>query len=385
MAHIVYIITKLELGGAQKVCLSLMEHLAKSPDGASLISGPEGILVPDAKKFSSVFLIPSLKREISTVGIWSDFRAFFTMISTLRSLKKKHKNIIVHTHSTKAGIMGRWAALCAGIKQRIHTVHGYGFHNQQSWALWLALYIVEYITFFITTHAVCVSHADRATGIRLFHNFKRKSSVINAAVQSPSFIPAVRTPNKMFTIGTVACFKPQKNLIDLLEAFNWIVHNTKQPIHLMIIGDGIQRPIIETFIAHNNLTKHVTLLGWQNNVYTWMQQWDIFALSSLWEGLPCAVVEARLCKLPVVAYNVGGISEVIYDGKNGHLITPGDWKSLATHLNNLVTTPAYHYTLSTYADTLTAFDIPCMVEQHCKLYKHVTTRYKKEQEYEEMS
>ena len=115
------------------------------------------------------------------------------------------------------------------------------------------------------------------------------------------------------------------------------------------------------------------------------RSWDAFALSSLWEGLPCAVVEARLCKLPVVAYNVGGIREVIYNGKNGHLITPGNWQDMAKTLNTLVTTPSYHYTLSTYADALTAFDIPCMVEQHCKLYKHVTTRYKKEQEYEKMS
>jgi len=373
MAHIVYIITKLELGGAQKVALSLLDNVSSTPDGASLISGSEGVLVDQTKKFSSVFLLPTMQREIKTFGIIQDIKTFFSMVSILRALKKKHGQIIVHTHSTKAGIIGRWSALFAGIRHRIHTIHGYGFHDRQSWTIWLIIYLVEYITFFITTHAVCVSEHDRHTGMRLFHRFEQKSSVIHAAVGSMTFLPATTTnmpaPPHTFIIGAVACFKPQKNLIDLLKAFHHVVHSS--PIstpHLMIMGDGVQRSIIETWIKEHKLTQHITLLGWQNNVYEWMQQWHMFALSSLWEGLPCSVVEARLSKLPVVAYDVGGIREVIFNDKNGFVITPGNWLELAERMLQIINTPTMHQKLSNYRDNLTTFDIQFMVEKHRTLY-----------------
>ena len=123
--------------------------------------------------------------------MFNELRCLWHLIKQLRSLKKRHSTIIVHTHSTKAGIIGRWAAWCAGIKTRIHTIHGYGFHDHQPWLLWLPLYLLELITSIITTHYICVSSADVATGIKLFPYFARKYSVIRAAVDQQQFyIPA---------------------------------------------------------------------------------------------------------------------------------------------------------------------------------------------------
>ncbi len=402
--HIVYILTKLELGGAQKVCLSLMQNLERSGVSVSLITGSEGVLVPEAQKFSSVFFLPSFKRDISIKGMWGEIKNFFAIIKILRGLKKQYQHIIVHTHSTKAGLIGRWAALLVGIKHRIHTVHGYGFHEYQSWARWLPIYLLELITSFITTHFVCVSGHDRRTGMRLFPRFAKKSSLIRAAVEWEKFTPActmsncsstvrsngstssprapslnthtnLKTDSKPFIIGTVACFKPQKNLFDLLQAFKQAHHTIVQgggtAPGLQIIGDGILRPSIEAWIKHEQLTHAVSLLGWQHDVAGWMHQWDLFALSSLWEGLPCSVVEARLCKLPVVSYSVGGVPEVIHNNTNGFLITPKDWPGLATTITRLITDQHLYTTLRNHHDDLQDFNDIVMAKNHSLLYQKV--------------
>ena len=109
----------------------------------------------------------------------------------MKKLKKQHPHLIVHTHSTKAGIIGRWAAFFAGIKKRIHTIHGYGFHAHQNKILWVSIYLIEFITSLITTHYVCVSSEDVKTGIKLFPHFSGKHSIIRAAVDwDQFFIPA---------------------------------------------------------------------------------------------------------------------------------------------------------------------------------------------------
>ena len=187
--HIIYIITKLELGGAQKVCLSLFE----SNRSATLITGAEGPLIPRVANNPNVILIKELTREVRFFGFINELHCFLKLVLTLRRLKKKYPHAIVHTHSTKAGILGRWAAFFAGIRTRIHTIHGYAFHNHQNKVAWLLIYATELITSFITTRFVCVSYADVKTGIRLFPWFANKHSIIRAAVEYTSFVPACRT------------------------------------------------------------------------------------------------------------------------------------------------------------------------------------------------
>ncbi|MCB9493069.1 MAG: glycosyltransferase [Epsilonproteobacteria bacterium] len=380
--HVIYIITKLELGGAQKVCLNLKEGLEKRHLSTSLISGSQGVLVEQAQKLTSVYLLKSFKREVSISQLFLEIANFFSLIKILRKIKKQHPHAIVHTHSTKAGLLGRWAAFFAGIKTRVHTVHGYGFHDYQPYPFWLFTYLLERITAKITTHFVCVSNKDQITGTKYFSSFGQKSSIIRAAVEWDAFEKVAthkeKSSDKHFTIGTVACFKPQKNLLDLFMGFanalQTLPAQKKKQIHLEVIGDGKQRTILEKWIKENKLNNNIHLLGWQSDVSKWMQTWDVFALSSLWEGLPCAVIEARLCKIPVVAYNVGGIAEVIQHKKNGFLVTPKDTQELSRRLKLLITNPVRCKQMGDFQDDLEQFHVNSMINAHISLYKKLTKR-----------
>ncbi len=384
--HVVYIITKLELGGAQKVCLDLMQGLKTKQIRSTLITGAYGPLVDEAQQFDSVIFLRSLKREVRLRNFFLEIYNFFKLIRILRKLKKQHGSLIVHTHSTKAGLIGRWAAFFSGIKNRVHTIHGYGFHDHQCFLTWTIIYFLELVTSFITTHYVCVSEKDRATGCRLFPNFADKSSIIRASVEQKNFslyMPSTTTtwtPRQQTQpiIGTISCFKPQKNLFDLFQAFKLTFTTLQQdgfPTPLLhIIGDGEQRPIIEAWIRQENLSHAIILLGWQMDVVKWMKTWRLFAMSSLWEGLPRAVIEARLCKLPVVSYAIGGIPEVIFHEKNGLLVWPRHWRELAYHMIELLKNHDHHYRLTSFDDHLNDFDNAVMIKKHLNLYEKITAK-----------
>lgn len=391
--HIIYVITKLELGGAQKVCLTLLNNSACP---TSLISGTEGVLVPEANKHNTTYLIKYLKREVGVKSIFLEIAAFFSMIARMRKIKKaqpsskEHKRIIVHTHSTKAGLMGRWAAFFAGIKKRVHTVHGFGFHEHQSKLTWTVHVALEYITSLITTHYVCVSNADKKIGTRLFPRFAKKSSIIRASIETnkfgtnkfgtKKFGTARQTSCKLknhFIFGTVSCLKPQKNILDLLQAFEHMYHqlpkHLQELVHLQIIGDGEQRNLIEEWLSISNMAHKVDLCGWQADVASWMQTWDTFVMSSLWEGLPCAVIEARYSKLPVISYKIAGIPEVIKNKKNGFLVKPGDWRTLGKRMLEVFLNRTLHQQLATHQENLNDFTNEAMIAKHIKLYKKLSS------------
>lgn len=375
--QVVYIITKLELGGAQKVCLSLFNGVRTQEHESILISGDEGTLADSIKAQKNTYLLNTFKREVSLFSFFNELKTFCAITKTLKQLRQHYPNLIAHTHSTKAGILGRWAAYCAGIKVRIHTVHGFGFHPYQMPLAWIINYFLELITSLITTHYICVSSYDAKKGVTLLPNFTTKHSIIRAAVDWEKFyIPQkketrVSPEDKEYIIGTIACFKKQKNIFDLLKAFSY-AYQQNSLLRLEIIGDGILRPDIEAWINNNSLSHAITLHGWQHNVPAIMhQRWKIFALSSLWEGLPCAIVEARILKIPVIAYKTGGIHDVISHTENGLLCKPGDWKNLGTMILNVSNDDEMYKKLSLYNDDLHSFKDTIMVKEHIELYKSV--------------
>ncbi|MEX0672287.1 MAG: glycosyltransferase, partial [Candidatus Babeliales bacterium] len=222
----------------------------------------------------------------------------------------------------------------------------------------------------------------------LFPRFAKKYSLIRAAIdtekfytparktviEEPNILPndipaATNKKNSPFIFGTISAFtQPGKNIPEMIRAFKY-VHNHNPNTRLEIVGDGILRPLIEEAIAYHQLENHVTLHGWQEHVAPFMSTWNAFVMSSLWEGLPCAVVEARSMKLPVITYDTGGISDIIKHRKNGLIYQQKYWLNLANGMLELSLNPHLNDTLSSHLDDLSNFSYHAMVNQHVELYK----------------
>lgn len=361
------------MGGAQKVCLSIKKGLDDQHHWTCLISGTEGALCTSTQHMPNTILLKEFKREVSLLGFFNECICFIKIVKTLRSLKKQFPDLIVHTHSTKAGLMGRWAAFFARVNKRVHTIHGYGFQPQQFVLARFAIYILELMTSFITTHFICVSTEDAQRGCRIFPFFTSKHSIIRAAVDWKQFYKpalAIRCPttDQPFIFGSVGGLNKRKNHMEMLKAFEY-VHVRYPNAQLEIIGDGDMRVNYEQWIKEHNLQDCIKLHGWQQEVAPIMINWHAFLLTSLWEGMPCAIVEARLLKLPVLAYETNGIRDVIIPDSNGFIYKQSDWNSLAQGMLTLINNPDLFRQTQSFKDELSEFNDTAMIKLHIDLYK----------------
>lgn len=341
MDTVCHVITKLELGGAQEVALHAVSHLDRSRYHPILVTGPGGFLTDEARRLSGVevIVIPTLVREISPVN---DCVALLRLIALFRRLRPT----IVHTHSSKAGLLGRWAAWCARVPVVVHTIHGYGITPAQSRWLRSLLILLERVTGWMTSHWIAVAQADVRTG-RAWKLFGDNVSVVRPGIDpQPFFAPiedgARRRLREEFgagpeheLIGTVACLKPQKAPEDFVAVAK-LVCDVRPNARFVLVGDGELRPRVELLIRECGLAGRVQLAGWRRDVPAVMQALDAFLLTSHWEGLPRVLIEARTVGLPVVATRVGGAEEVVAGMDESRLCRAGDVAALAESVERLL-------------------------------------------------
>ena len=339
---VIHVITKLELGGAQKVTLMTLERLPRDRYELALVTGPDGLLVEWANRIPDLTRVwmPALVRELRPI---EDAIAFFALWRLFRN-ERPH---VVHTHSSKAGILGRWAARLAGVPVIFHTAHGFGFNDFQrpivrSFYTWL-----ERMTTSITTRLVVVSYANAEKGEKS-GVFRRNDWVLcRDAISVEEFMqPGPRRtrlrewniPENRIVVGMVACFKPQKAPVDFVDVAARVLKEAGQ-VHFVMAGDGELRPEIEKRIREYGIDEYITLLGWQDDMPDVYRNLDVVVLTSLWEGLPCVFSEAMAGELPIVATNVDGAREAIIDGENGFLHEPHDVEGMARSVLELVRNP----------------------------------------------
>ncbi len=336
-----HVITKLELGGAQKVTLMTLERLPRDRYELGLVTGPEGLLVDWANR------IPGLQREwnrwlVREARPLMDLMAFVKLWRFFR----RERPDIVHTHSSKAGIIGRWAAKLARVPLIFHTAHGFGFNDFQRPAVRNVYIALERLTAKITTKLFIVSYAnaDKAERCGMTRRgdwvLARDSISVDEFLHEQPRRQKLRewgVPEDKVIVGMVACFKAQKSPEDFVEVAARVLAKTERA-HFVMAGDGELRQSIEDRIRKHGIGKHITLLGWQSEkempeVY---RNLDVVVLTSLWEGLPCVFSEAMACELPIVATNVDGAREAIIDGDNGYLHEPHDVESMARSVEKLI-------------------------------------------------
>lgn len=324
-SNLLFIITKLELGGAQKQLLSLINSLDRSRFNLHLFTAREGFLVEDALSIADLAVYRSRFLEWPVNPI-KDILALLE----IRRYIKKNKITIVHTHSSKAGIVGRWAAYFSGVKTIVHTVHGWPFNEYQ--APWLrALYIwLERISCGLTSRIIVVSRHDREVGLRNGIGEPGKYRLVRYGINRLGFSVEAGSIRKEFgfaesdvVVGSIACFKPQKSPEDFVRLASSVAKRVPSA-KFLLVGDGKLRPSISKLISEYGLGSRITLAGWRRDIPRVISAMDIFVLTSLWEGLPISVLEAMAAAKPVVVTDTGGIREVISNGVNGYLVSRGN-------------------------------------------------------------
>ncbi len=337
---VLHIITQLDLGGAQKNALDIVRLLDKRTYQVYFVSSTKGILVQDAQTISgiNVILLPCLRRS---TNLLTDLKCLFRLILIF----KKEGIDIVHTHSSKAGILGRWAAYFARVPVVLHTVHGWSFHSRQYFLAHFFYSFLERITAAITDKLITVSKSDAQKGLR--HRIGRPDQyiLIRYGIERRQFFRQpidIRRKKEEFglnadwpLVGIIACFKPQKAPLDFVRAAYMVAKNRPQ-IQFLMVGDGLLRREVERLIAEYDLRKNFVLAGWRRDIAQILSCLDMLGLTSLWEGSPFVLLEAMCAKLPIVAYDIDGVSEVIKDEITGFLVPPGDYKRFASRIERLL-------------------------------------------------
>ncbi len=335
--NLLYVITKLELGGAQKQLLTLIRHLDKKRFRLFLFTAKDGLLLPEALSINGL----TIKKSICLERPINPLKDLLTLIEIYWFIKRNNIEI-VHTHSSKAGILGRLAARLAKVKIIIHTVHGWSFNDYQPRVKRLFFIWLERLSAWFSDKLVVVSYYDRQKGLDSHIGKENKYSFIRYGVDYTEFNIKDQNireelginPNDL-VVGMIACFKPQKSPQNFIR-LAFLVKKFSPHIKFLLVGDGILRRSIEKLIEKLNLKNYVILTGWRCDIPRILSAIDVFVLTSLWEGLPIAILEAMASSKPVISTHTGGVSEVIVEGKTGFLVRPRDINRMSERLAVLI-------------------------------------------------
>ncbi len=381
---VVHLITRMELGGAQQNTLFTVSNLNTEKFQTFLVTGKGGELYEDAKALNNTFIIQDLIREIRPI---KDLKALFQIIKILKQIKNiKPQNtpVIVHTHSSKAGILGRWAAKASGVSIIVHSIHGFGFNNCQPFWLRSSLIISELITSFITTMFIAVSWANMEKGVKLCIFPRKKIKLIRSGIEIAKFRNHEKTrhdvrqglkiPEDVPVAAMISCLKPQKAPLDYVRAC-CLVKKDVPSCHFLLVGDGTLRPDIERQVSRADLQDSFHVLGWRRDIPEILSTINVLVLTSFWEGLPRVLPQAMAAGVPIVATDVDGSSEAVRDGLNGFLVSPGDISGIAKKTAFLLTNPEKAREMGEKGTGLVKeFDIHKMVSDQEKLYDELLAR-----------
>lgn len=331
---IVQVITRLIKGGAQKVCLDITEGLPKDRYEVSLLSGPEtgleGSLWDKAKQIQGINIktVPELVREISPI---KDLLALFRLYYFFSKISPD----IVHCHTSKAGFIGCLAGWLARVPVIIFSPHGHLFSPtakipsvSHGTLRMQFFYFLTKLAYLLSTKVIAQNSADRDEQIKLRLGPARKYEIIHNAVEIKPVAPA-QSGNKNYPIlATVGRLSAEKGQVYLLEALK-SVRKEFPDTQLLVIGDGILRKELETFVEKENLNSNVRFTGLCDDPSQLLKDIDIFVLPSLYESFGIVLLEAMAQYKPVIASNVNGIPEVVTDGETGILVPPANPEALS--------------------------------------------------------
>lgn len=380
-ATIVHVITQLELGGAQQNTLDTCALLDRSRFDVVLLAGPGGRLDSQAGNIEDLDF-KTVKQLVRRIAPLADRAAFVEIRDILRRLADSSQApLIVHTHSTKAGIVGRLAARSAGASGVVHTIHGFGHPALGNPLLRRAGILAEQYLAPRTDRFIAVSFANVAEGHRLGLFRTTPVTVIRSGFDLESFRAptitrdaaraAIDQSGDAPIVGMVACLKPQKAPLDFAEIAARVLRRVPRA-HFVLAGDGELRTDLEARVRALGIESQFHLLGWRDDVPRVLRALDVFVLTSRWEGLPRSVVQAMASGVPVVANAVDGVADVVIDDRTGFSISPGDIGAAAARIVALLEDRSLATRLANEASkNLSEFDVREMVAAQERLYSEL--------------
>lgn len=376
MARILQIVTRLAVRGVPRHVLDLSAGLIARGHAVEVIAGRsepgEGSLFEEARSRNiPVESVESLQRAVAPGADLAAFAALFRKIRQSRCQ-------IVHTHISKAGVLGRLAARLAGAPAVVHTFHGLveevGGHSIRS-RLFLA---GERLAARASDRLIAVSQdtADRlqAMGIGVPSQY----AVIRNGIDLERFDPAAvreRAPVAGSPlIGTIASLTPEKGVDLLLEAVPGLA--ARYPgLRLCLVGDGPLRPALQEQAQRLGVADRVEFAGNVAEVRPYLAAFDLFVLSSRREGMGRVLLEAMAMSCPVVATRAGGIPELVRHGQNGYLVPPEDPAALKAAICELLQDPPQREALGQAGrEAVRDFGLEGMIDRVEELYLELLAR-----------
>ena len=344
--RIMHIITRFIRGGAQEnTLLTLRGQSVVNPENVCLVTGPtrgpEGTLVPDARKLGiAIYEMPHLIRAVSPLD---DFRAF----GELRRIIRDWRPDIVHTHSSKAGILGRWAASMEKVPGIVHTIHGLPFHPYQNRFLNFAYIAAEKFAARRCHQLVTVARAMTDQSVAAGVAPSEKFTTVYSGMEVEKFcLPSAGRENARrqygfaptdIVIGKIARLFALKGHEYLLDAFAVLLKDFPQ-LRLFLVGDGSWRERLENRARDLGVAGRIAWAGLLHpeEVPVALQAMDIVAHCSLREGLARVIPQGLLAGKPVVAFDVDGAREILEPICPDWLVLPQDIPALCRALSAVI-------------------------------------------------
>lgn len=345
------IIARLNIGGPARHVVILTEGLDKNRYDSVLVYGDvaegEGDMsgLAKASGIRCIFM-PEMSRSINPIG---DIRAFFRIFSIIR----KEKPQIVHTHTAKAGTIGRLAAIAAGVPVTVHTFHGHVFHGYFNRALTGYFLMVERMLAKFTDRIIAISDSQKD---ELLSRYKigdeRKYSRVDIGLDLEAFFDSDKKRGGLrrrfglkdddMLVGIVGRLVPVKNHRMFIKAAaglkNRISPGLFNKVKFIVVGDGTEKKDLAEYARSLGIENNILFTGWLDDMAEVYADLDIVALTSNNEGTPVSLIEAMASAKPVISTDVGGVMDVVGDA--GILVKPGDDEAYAVCLAELVASDA---------------------------------------------
>ena len=377
---VLHLITRLIVGGAQENTMLTAALLDQEQFRVEAVSGPqtgsEGSLIEEVRQRGvQLTILPEMVREISPqndlLALWKLYR-----------LMHQKRYTIVHTHSSKAGIIGRLAARLAGTPLIVHTVHGWSFHDHMSPAVRRTYILLERISAAYTSAMIVVTKKDIEKGLKEGIGKVEQYRLIRSSVPLDEFDPgkvdrsAVRRelgiPAEAFVMGNLGRFSAQKNPLDWVRVAGEVGRRHPE-VYFLLVGDGPMRSQVEMALAAEGISERTLRTGLRRDAAHMLAAMDVFVLTSLWEGLPRVIPQAMLMGLPIVANRADGTVEAVIDGQTGFLCNPGDIVQMSKRISELIEDAEQRRSMGHHGQEYARreFDLGQMITQIEALYREL--------------